>query len=121
LKTAELRGKTAEIGRRVQASEDALRRLAKISAMMDGINRHNDVNSTANQEELKADVCFIVDRMVPGAAVADKNGYARAIFDGMFAAVSKAYQFEKESEYERNNTWLVMDSMGPKKRSRRAK
>jgi len=113
---AELAARTAEVGRVRETAVDVMDRLVEVSQMMYEVNRNTDVNSIENINKLKQDVGWMVDQSMPNASTVERLGYKKHVVNGIFTAISKAYQFEAESRIPRNNTFLVMDS---KKRARK--
>ena len=95
----------------------ALQKLKDICTIMSQINRFSDVNSNENMTELKDNVNFIVDHLMPFPGD-NKADIKKHIFGGMFAVISKAYDYEIDNRLPRNNTTLVV---GQPKRARRGR
>ena len=93
---------------------DVVSRLAILGDLMNTVDHNADANVLRNNVD--EHTRWIVNRLVPTHSSVREGNWGK-FKNGVFTAVSKAYQYERESRMPRNNTTLVYGPMA--KRSRR--
>ena len=93
---------------------DVVSRLATLGDVMNAVDHNADANMLRNTVD--EHTRWIVNRLVPTKSPVRESDWGKFKV-GVFTAVSKAHQYERESRMPRNNTTLVYGPMA--KRSRR--